>query len=169
MTVTFDPTDLRRAFAAFPSGVVAVAAQVDGVPVGLAASSFTSVSLEPALVSFSIARTSTTWPVLRRAGHIGLSVLASHHHDACRRLAGPTGQRFEGLALRETPEGAVLLEDAVVAFDCTIDREIEAGDHLIVLLALEAVEHPRDAAPLVFHQSRFRQIQSASAGLAAAG
>src|ERR1700761_3481916 len=57
-----DPARLRKAFGIFPSGVVAVAAQVDGVLVGLAASSFTSVSLDPPLVSFSIANASKTWP-----------------------------------------------------------------------------------------------------------
>ena len=62
-----DPVRLRQAFGIFPSGVVAVAAQVDGEHVGLAASSFTSVSLEPPLVSFSIANASRTWPDLRRA------------------------------------------------------------------------------------------------------
>jgi flavin reductase (DIM6/NTAB) family NADH-FMN oxidoreductase RutF len=61
---------LRQAFAAFPSGVVAVAAEVAGRPVGLAASSFTSVSLDPPLVSVSIACSSTTWPVLRKAARI---------------------------------------------------------------------------------------------------
>ena len=73
-----DPARLREAFGVFPSGVVAVAAEVDGSLVGMAASSFTSVSLEPALVSFSVANTSKTWSTLRRAGHLGLTVLADH-------------------------------------------------------------------------------------------
>ena len=74
-----DPAQLRQAFGIFPSGVVAVAAEVDGRLVGLAASSFTSVSLDPPLVSFSIANTSKTWPDLRRASHLGVTVLAHHH------------------------------------------------------------------------------------------
>ena len=60
-----DPARLREAFGIFPSGVVAVAARVEGDAVGLAASSFTSVSLDPPLVSFSVANTSKTWPALR--------------------------------------------------------------------------------------------------------
>ena len=95
MTMTaLDPSTLRQAFGAFPSGVVAVAASVDDRLVGMAASSFTSVSLEPALVSFSVANSSSTWPVLRRAGRLGLSVLADHHGAACRQLAGPADRRF---------------------------------------------------------------------------
>ena len=69
----------------FPTGVVAVASRVDGGLVGLAASSFTSVSLDPPLVSFSVATTSRTWPTLRRAAHLGLTVLAEHHGAVCRR------------------------------------------------------------------------------------
>ena len=162
LTPTLDPGTLRRAFGAFPSGVVAVAAEVEGRPVGLAASSFTSVSLEPALVSFSVANGSATWPVLRAAGHLGLSVLADHHDAVCTRLAGPAEHRFDGLDLHTTADGAVLLEDAVAAFDCTVHREIVAGDHTIVLLRLHALDDAGDSAPLVFHRSAFGRL-SASA------
>ena len=159
-TVTeLDPQTLRAAFAAFPSGVVAVAGTVEGRPVGIAASSFTSVSLEPALVSFSVANSSSTWPVLREAPRLGLSVLASHHDEVCRQLAGPADERFEGLPLQLTDEGAVLLRDAVATFECTIDREVPAGDHTIVLLALQVVRDGGGADPLIFHRSRFPQLR----------
>jgi flavin reductase (DIM6/NTAB) family NADH-FMN oxidoreductase RutF len=69
-----DPQQLRRVFGSFPSGVAAVAALVAGEPVGIAASSFTSVSLDPPLVSVCIAHTSTTWPVLRTASRLGVSI-----------------------------------------------------------------------------------------------
>jgi flavin reductase (DIM6/NTAB) family NADH-FMN oxidoreductase RutF len=157
-TTVLDQSALRRAFGAFPTGVVAVAAEVDGVRVGMAASSFTSVSLEPALVSFSIANTSTTWPVLRRAPRLGLSVLADHHDQVCRQLAGPPRTRFDGLPLQCTEEGAVLLEDAVATFDCSIYREVRAGDHTVVLLQLHAVCDRGAASPLVFHRSGFGRI-----------
>jgi flavin reductase (DIM6/NTAB) family NADH-FMN oxidoreductase RutF len=167
MTVTpldqklaLDPKTLRAAFGAFPSGVVAVAAEVDGVLSAIAASSFTSVSLEPALVSFSVANTSGTWPLLRKAGHLGLSVLADHHDAVCRQLAGPAARRFDGLETTRTDEGAVLLTDAVATFDCTIHREIEAGDHTIVLLRLHAVDDVGLALPLVFHRSAFGRLAS---------
>jgi flavin reductase (DIM6/NTAB) family NADH-FMN oxidoreductase RutF len=155
---TLDPQLLRRAFGAFPSGVVAVAAEVDGVKTGLAASSFTSVSMDPALVSFSVANTSTTWPVLRGASHLGLSVLADHHGEVCRQLAGPADHRFDDLATTRTDAGAVLLDDAVATFDCTLHQEVAAGDHTIVLLALHAVEDRGLALPLVFHRSAFGRL-----------
>lgn len=153
-----DPARLRTAFGAFPTGVVAVAAEVDGRLIGLAASSFTSVSIEPALVSFSIANSSQTWPDLRRADHLGLSVLADHHGSVCRQLAGPVDQRFDGLMLSTSADGAVVLDDAVAQFDCTIYREVEAGDHTIVLLELHAVGEASSGDPLVFHRSGFGRL-----------
>jgi flavin reductase (DIM6/NTAB) family NADH-FMN oxidoreductase RutF len=153
-----DPRRLREVFGVFPSGVVAVAAEVDGHRLGLAASSFTSVSLDPPLVSFSVANTSKTWPALRRAGHLGVTVLADHHDVACRRLAGPVEHRFDGLSVSTTEDGALTLDDGLARFDCTIHDEVEAGDHLIVILRLHAVEHTDTAQPLVFHRSGFGSI-----------
>lgn len=158
VTADLDPAVLRRAFGAFPSGVVAVAAEVDGRPVGMAASSFTSVSLEPALVSFCIANHSATWPVLRRAHRLGVSVLADHQGGVCRQLSGPASGRFAGLPLHRTDDGAVLLEDAVAAFDCSIFREVRAGDHTVVLLRLHGVADSDERSPLVFHRSGFGRL-----------
>ncbi|GAA2991518.1 flavin reductase family protein [Actinokineospora diospyrosa] len=150
-----DPGRLRAAFGAFPSGVVAVAARVDDRIVGLAASSFTSVSLDPPLVSFSIGTTSKTWPVLRRAERVGVTVLAEHHDIVARQLAGPADGRFHGLDTVSTVDGAVTLTDGVAWFDTSIERHIEAGDHTIVLLRLHSAAHAEHAPPLVFHRSRF--------------
>lgn len=165
MTITFptnqdlDPGLLRAAFGAFPTGVVAVAAEVDGQLLGLAASSFTSVSLAPPLVSINLATTSKTWPDLRRATRLGLTVLADHHGPLCRQLAGPVEARFDGVAHTVTDEGAVLIDDGLARFDTTVYREVEAGDHVLVLLELHAVDHDSLAlSPLVFHRSRFGSL-----------
>ncbi|QIG41606.1 flavin reductase family protein [Nocardioides anomalus] len=173
MTVTslttnqdLDAAKLREAFGVFPSGVVAVAAEVDGALVRLAASSFTSVSLDPPLVSFSVANSSQTWPALRRASHLGLTVLADHHTDVCRQLAGPVEHRFDGVPVTTTGDGATLLDEGLARFDTTVYREVEAGDHTIVLLRLHAVEtvsseEGATSLPLVFHRSGFGLSQSA--------
>jgi flavin reductase (DIM6/NTAB) family NADH-FMN oxidoreductase RutF len=168
MTLTFptnqdlDPARLREAFGSFPTGVVAVAAEVDGQLLGLAASSFTSVSLEPPLVSINLASTSRTWPALRRAEHLGLTVLAHHHGPLCRQLAGPVAERFTDVAHTVTPQGAVVVDDGLARFDTTIYREIDAGDHVLVLLELHALDHGnRSLSPLVFHRSRFGSLTPA--------
>ncbi|WP_370248843.1 flavin reductase family protein [Nocardioides sp.] len=155
-----DPAQLRQAFGIFPSGVVAVCAEVDGAPVGLAASSFTSVSLEPPLVSFSIAKSSKTWPDLRRGERLGVTVLADHHGDVCRQLAGPVEHRFDGVAFSASDHGAVTLDDGLARFETSVYREVEAGDHVIVLLRLHAVEQSDTSLPLVFHRSRFGRLSA---------
>jgi flavin reductase (DIM6/NTAB) family NADH-FMN oxidoreductase RutF len=157
-----DPLRLREAFGIFPSGVVAVAAEVSGELIGLAASSFTSVSLEPPLVQFSVANSSKTWPALRTASRLGVTILADHHGDVCRQLAGPVAHRFDDVLTSASEAGAVTVDDGLARFDCSIYREVEAGDHTLVLLRLHAVEQADNSLPLVFHRSAFGRL-SASA------
>jgi flavin reductase (DIM6/NTAB) family NADH-FMN oxidoreductase RutF len=159
-TVWPAPTDLRRVFAAFPTGVTAVAALADGRPVGLAASSFTSVSLGPPMVSVCIAHTSSTWPRLRTARRLGISVLGEHQDEAGRQLSTPSPDRFAGLAWRTNELGAVFLAGSSAWLDCSIEREIPAGDHDIILLRVHDLAADHGVAPLVFHGSQFRQLSS---------
>lgn len=167
MTIAFptnqdlDPSRLRQAFGAFPTGVVAVAAEVDGELVGLAASSFTSVSLDPPLVSINLARTSKTWPDLRRAARLGLTVLADHHGPLCRQLAGPVARRFDDVDVTITEHRAVVVDDGLAKFETTVFREVDAGDHVLVLLELHAVDHSDANGPLIFHRSVFGRLAAA--------
>jgi flavin reductase (DIM6/NTAB) family NADH-FMN oxidoreductase RutF len=153
-----DPKTLRRVFGAYPTGVTALAALVDGVPVGMAANSFTSVSLDPPLVSVCVSRTSLTWPILRRAGRLGVSVLSHEQEEASRSLATRGADRFAGLSWRQTGDGAVLLAGVSAWLDCSVEREIRAGDHEIVLLRVHRLGTDPEVAPLVFHGSRYRRL-----------
>lgn len=157
-TVSGDPLQVRRAYGCFPSGVTAVCAMAAGEPVGIAASSFTSVSMDPALVSVCVQHTSTTWPRLRELPRLGVSVLGENQHAAASRLASKQGDRFAGLDLETTAEGGVLIHGAVAWLDCSIHAEVEAGDHDVVLLRIHGLRAHPDEAPLVFHGSRFRQL-----------
>jgi flavin reductase (DIM6/NTAB) family NADH-FMN oxidoreductase RutF len=158
-TQVFDPARLRHVFGAFPSGVAAVAALVDGVPVGITASSFTSVSLDPPLVSVCIGHSSSTWPRLRTADRLGLSILSDAQERAGRQLAGKGVDRFAELPWRATMDGAVLLDGASGWLETSIDLEVPAGDHDIVVLRVHDLDADHDVSPLVFHASRFRRIQ----------
>lgn len=153
-----DPRLLRRAFARFPSGVTAVCGLVDGAPRGLAVSSFTSVSLEPALVSICIDRNSTTWPRLAALPAVGISVLAEQQDTVCRSLAARTGERFATIAWQSAPSGAVFLDDAVLRLECAVSQQVRAGDHDIVVLSVLSVQPGTDANPLVFHGSTYRAL-----------
>jgi len=153
-----DPATLRRVFGAYPTGVTALAALVGGVPVGMTANSFTSVSLDPPLVSVCVSRTSRTWPVLRRAARLGVSVLSHEQEETSRSLAAPGADRFAGLAWHSSRDGAVLLKGVSAWLDCSVEREIRAGDHKIVLLRVHRLGTDPEVAPLVFHGSRYRRL-----------
>jgi flavin reductase (DIM6/NTAB) family NADH-FMN oxidoreductase RutF len=153
-----DSTSLRAVFGAFPTGVTALAALVDGKPVGVAASSFTSVSLTPPLVSVCMAHSSSTWPALRRAERLGISVLSTDHEAVCRQLAGPADKRFARVDWRATPDGAVLLDGASAWFECSLEQVVRAGDHDIVVLRVHDLHAEPAVEPLVFHGSLFRSL-----------
>ncbi|BDB40079.1 MULTISPECIES: flavin reductase family protein [Mycobacterium] len=152
------PTSLREAFGHFPSGVIAIAAIVDGVREGLAASTFVPVSLEPPLVSFCVQNTSTTWPKLKRAPALGISVLGESHDSAARTLAAKTGDRFAGLETHASDSGAVFVKGTSLWLESAIEQMIPAGDHTIVVLRVSEVTVDADVAPIVFHRSMFRRL-----------
>lgn len=148
---------LREAFGCFPSGVTAVCALVDGTPRGLAASSFTSVSLAPPLVSLCIQRTSSTWPLLRNRPRLGLSVLAEGQDDACLSLSARQGDRFREVEWEPGPDDSVFVTGASAWLECSPHEEVPAGDHLIALLEVHRLR-TEEIPPLVFHGSRFRRL-----------
>jgi Conserved protein/domain typically associated with flavoprotein oxygenases, DIM6/NTAB family len=153
-----DPKALRQAYGCFPSGVTAVCALVDDIPVGMAASSFTSVSMDPPLVSVCVQDSSTTWPKLRDRPRLGLSVLAAGHDAACISLASKHGDRFAGVHWEATADDAIYVHGSTVWLDCSVEREIPAGDHAIALLRIHGLRAQPETQPLVFHGSRFRTL-----------
>src|ERR1700733_9129216 len=149
------PTSLREAFGHVPSGVVAIAAEVAGVRVGLAASTFVPVSLEPPLVSFCVQNTSTTWPKLKDLPMLGISVLGESHDEAARTLAAKTGDRFAGLETVSNHTGAVFIKGTGLWLESAIEQLIPAGDHTIVVLRVTEVTGGAQVGPIVFHRGVF--------------
>ena len=152
------PSSLREAFGHFPSGVVAIAAEIAGVREGLAASTFVPVSLEPPLVSFCVQNTSMTWPKLQTVPLLGISVLGEAHDDAVRTLAAKTGDRFAGLETVSRETGAVFIKGTGLWLESAIEQMIPAGDHTIVVLRVSEVTVDAGVAPIVFHRSAFRRL-----------
>jgi flavin reductase (DIM6/NTAB) family NADH-FMN oxidoreductase RutF len=155
----YDPGHLRRVFGAFPTGVTAVAALINDFPCGITASSFTSVSMNPALVSVCIARSSVTWSLLRQSPRLGVSILSADQAQAGRQLATRADDRFSGLSWRATIDGAVFLDAASGWLDTSIQRIVPAGDHDIAILAVHDLDADHEVRPLVFHASRFRNLE----------
>ncbi|MFC4012515.1 flavin reductase family protein [Nonomuraea purpurea] len=152
--VAADP--FRRALAMHASGVVVITAQNSGVPVGLTATSFASVSLEPPLVSFYVDRSSTTWPRLGAADHFAVNVLTSDQAELAARFARKGIDRFAApTRWRPGPLGAPLLADVSAHLICLPYERATVGDHILVVgLVVEADVHLPDR-PLLYHQGRF--------------
>lgn len=153
-----DGVTLRRAYGTFPSGVIAVCALVDGVPRGIAASSFTAVSMEPPLVSLCVQHTSTTWPDLRTAPRLGISILAEGQMEVCVALASKAADRFDQIPWEAGETGAVFVGSAACWLEVEPQSEVDAGDHVIALSQIRALSSDGRAAPLVFHHSQFRRL-----------
>ena len=154
----FDQALLRQAFGCFPSGVTAFCGLLDGVAEGMAASSFTTVSLDPPLVSVCVANTSSTWPKLATLQRLGLSVLADEHALVARSLSAKNGDRFVDVDWTATDSGAVFVHGATLWLECAPFKRIEAGDHEIVVLQITALAMYPDVAPMVFHRSNFTEL-----------
>ncbi|BCW08287.1 putative oxidoreductase [Arthrobacter sp. NtRootA1] len=158
-TTVEETAAIKAAFAQFPSGVAAFSAMVDFTPEALVASSFTvGVSLEPPLVMFAVQNSSTTWPKLRQASRLGVSVLAEGQEAACLQLSSKTRDRFAGLSTSVSDSGAVLIDGAVLGFECEVVSETPAGDHAIVVLEVKSTTINHESKPLIYHGASFRQL-----------
>ncbi|WP_375423731.1 flavin reductase family protein [uncultured Friedmanniella sp.] len=154
---------LRAACGRFATGVVIVAATTPDGPAGMAVNSFSSISLDPPLLGFGAARTSTTWPRLRGVGGFAVSVLAAAHGPLCRRFAQPGTDRFSGREWTLSPAGHPVLPDGLGWFDCTIADLHPVGDHELVIAAVTAWSASQGGTPLVFHGGTFLDLVAGAA------
>jgi flavin reductase (DIM6/NTAB) family NADH-FMN oxidoreductase RutF len=154
-----DPGEFRRVLGSFASGVTIVTAPGadPATPAGFACQSFASLSLDPPLVAFMVARTSTTWPRIARAGAFCVNILAADQGELCRGFAVSGADKFAGVTYDAAPAtGSPRLDGAAAWIDCTIHAVHTGGDHLIVVgRVLSLGTGAEDAEPLLFHRGRF--------------
>lgn len=150
---------LRKMFGHYPTGIAFVTAIGPDGPAGMVVTSFTSVSLAPALVSFCAAHTSTTWPLIADARACAINLLAASQRDLCQALATKKQGRFDGVSWAPAKaSGAPTLEGVVGWLDCRIADVGHAGDHDLVLLEVLGHSDHEDVEPLVFHRSGYRTL-----------
>ncbi len=151
-----DPGEFRRVLGGFASGVTVITAQDEAGPTGFACQSFASLSLDPPLVAFMVARTSTTWPRIARAGAFCVNVLGAEQGALCRGFAVSGADKFAGVGHDAAPAtGSPRLHGAPAWIDCRVHAVHTGGDHLIVVGRVEALGATDDVAPLLFHRGRF--------------
>jgi flavin reductase (DIM6/NTAB) family NADH-FMN oxidoreductase RutF len=151
-----DRRELRNALGAFATGVTVVTASPDqGGRVGVTANSFTSLSLEPPLVLWCLARDSSNLEAFRRAGHFAVNVLAVGQHHLSRLFATSGVDKFAGVEVRPGVHGIPLLDGCLAHYVCRSVRQIDAGDHVIFIGEIESYELS-EGEPLVFHSGSYR-------------
>ena len=146
----------RHVLSHVPTGVAVITGAGAAGPAGLAVGTFTSISLEPPLVGFFCDRGSTSWPPIRESGSFCANVLAADQGDVSARFARKGGAKFDGLDWTAAPfSGSPVLDGVLAWLDCRIDREVELGDHtLVVGEPLELVVSGA-GGPLVFFRGGY--------------
>lgn len=153
---------LRNALGCFATGVTVVTTRLDGMDIGMTCSSFNAVSLEPALVLWSLQRGSGSRAAFLQSAGYTVSVLSAQQSSLAMKFArGSQAERFAGVQFERAPSGRVLLPGCVAWFDCTLQQAIPAGDHDMLLGQVDAFDCLQGQG-LIFERSRFGTLQAAA-------
>lgn len=158
----FEGKALRQALGRYPTGVAIVTTRLpDGRAVGLTINSFASLSLTPALVLWSLVARSPNLAAFQAAQHFAISVLAQDQQGLASRFANPAVlDKFDQVALRESPEGVPVIDGALATLVCRRSKHVTEGDHELFIGQVVRLD-TREGEPLVFHGGRFGALQMA--------
>jgi flavin reductase (DIM6/NTAB) family NADH-FMN oxidoreductase RutF len=152
----FDRRDLRRALGQFATGVTVVTARAsDGRMVGVTVNSFSSVSLNPPLILWSLARQAASFADFTNCTHFAVNVLEAKQHHLSRQFSTPLPDKFAGVDFVEGKAGVPIVNGAIARFVCRKVKQYDGGDHVILLGEIEEYKYS-DGEPLVFHSGRYR-------------
>jgi len=145
-----DSKILRNVAGAFPTGVAIITTEKeDGIIHGMTASSFLSVSLDPALVSFCIKENANIFSMLKKGKQIGISILSASQKDISNQFAGFNKEEIE-VPMTKTKTGAMVIDKALAWYATRIHQIIPAGDHCLVLCEIQDLGRAADGQPLVY-------------------
>ena len=154
MSTAIDQGRYREVLGHFASGVTVVAALTEDGPLGFTCQSFSALSLDPALVMISPAKTSSSWPRMQAVGSFCVSVLSDEQEAVALAFATSGGPKFEGLGYHPAASGSPIIDESLAFIDCEIDRVIEAGDHLVVIAKVRELGLG-EGRPLLYYRSGF--------------
>lgn len=158
------PEDLRNALRFWTTGVTIVAATHQGATHGMTVNSFTSLSLDPPLVSISLEKATRTHQLVMATQAFAVTVLRADQHEVSDRFAGRDSEqsnRFEGLDTFSLQSGSPILSTGLAYFDCKVAACHDAGTHTVFLsdvLACGLFEAAENAPPLVYFNRAYREI-----------
>ncbi|KUN88951.1 flavin reductase [Streptomyces bungoensis] len=154
------PDLLRSTFRRHAAGVAVITASGDRGPVGFTATSLTSVSADPPMVSFGIGTGASSWPVVAEAEYVGVHILGEHQGDLAATFARSGADRFGApTAWSPGPEGVPVLDGVLAWLVCRIVGRVPAGDHRIVLAEVVLGDPTGTGRPLLYHQGSFTALR----------
>jgi flavin reductase (DIM6/NTAB) family NADH-FMN oxidoreductase RutF len=154
------PDLLRSVFRRHAAGVAVITARGDAGPVGFTATSLTSVSAEPPMLSFGISTGASSWPAVSRAEHVGVHILGEHQRELAVTFARSGADRFGApTSWREGERGVPLLDDVLAWLVCRVTARVPAGDHRIVLAEVLLGDPAGPGRPLLYHQGQFSALR----------
>ena len=148
----------RSVFRDHAARVVVVTAEGGRGPAGFTATSLTSVSMEPPMVSFAVARSASAWPTVARSHRLGVHLLADDQDWLATTFATSGINRFEGVRWHPGPAGEPVIEDCAAFLQCTVDRHVPAGDHVLVLARVTRAHVARVGSPLIYHDGGYATV-----------
>jgi flavin reductase (DIM6/NTAB) family NADH-FMN oxidoreductase RutF len=152
-----DPQHMRSAMGAYSTGVAVISTETDDGLFGMTVNSLTSISLEPPLLLVSLKNDARTTSAVAERGAFTVSILGQRQDAIADRFARRGEDRFGGLELFRTEGGLPFVPKALAVVECSVDRTLDAGDHVIVLALVVSCE-VRDGAPLVFFRSHYHDV-----------
>ena len=161
--MSIDQRAFRDALGCFPTGVTVITACPGDVePFGVTANSFSSVSLDPPLILWSLQRNSDTFDDFEQTRFFGVNVLAASQQELSNQYAKKNNHSLDANHYRMGEHQVPLLHDAIVSFECEVDAVHDGGDHVIIVGKVLAMTEPNGAESLVFCSGQYRQLQPAS-------
>jgi flavin reductase (DIM6/NTAB) family NADH-FMN oxidoreductase RutF len=162
-----DPATFRSVMSAYPTGVTVVTSAAGDRLCGMAANSFTSVSLDPPVVLVCLQRGARTCETAKAAGRFAIHLLAHDQVATVRAFVGHDAKRFEVVEHDLDEHGTPILRDRLALLVCRVERVAVVGDHDVLFGEVERCERTQKA-PLLFHESALRMLPRLPA-LAASG
>jgi 3-hydroxy-9,10-secoandrosta-1,3,5(10)-triene-9,17-dione monooxygenase reductase component len=162
--VGFDARAFRSALGMFATGVAVITARTEGAQhAGLTVNSFSSVSLDPPLVLWSLSLYSASLPLFQHCSHYAINILSANQIDLSQRFATSDNEKFAGLDFSPGVGGAPLLPGCCAWFECRNEARHAGGDHIIFVGLVERFRR-EDREPLVFQGGRYRKVVPLPAG-----
>lgn len=157
---SIEEAHFRQVLGHFASGIVVITAAAEHGPVGFTCQSFMSLSMDPPLVAFSPAKTSSTWPHVERSKRFCVNILSDRQEDVCRVFATKGDDKFSGVGWRAGRGGAPVLHDVLGWIEADVDAVHDAGDHLIVTGRVTELGVGESGHPLLFYRGGYGRFES---------